>query len=114
MDRTKAASDRIRPFLEAMERSIDDVRRKRMQESGESPAPLMSPSPTPSTGESSPTGSYQPTDHPSPPTPSTGADEALDSGPDDAPPVRLKARPKRPSAFTNSPYERDGYRSQAG
>ncbi|MCZ6834840.1 MAG: hypothetical protein O7G85_03620, partial [Planctomycetota bacterium] len=30
------------------------------------------------------------------------------------PPQRLKAKPKRPSAFTNEPYNRDNYHSQAG
>ena len=113
MDRTRAASEKIRPFLEAMERSIDQVRRKRKQDAGEldvqrEAAP--SPTPSPPGGSTSEDLTHRelpkasPLNSPVPPPANS----------DDAPPPRLKARPKRPTGFTNNMYDQDSYRSQAG
>ncbi len=37
MDKSRPAADRVRPFLAAMERSIDAARRQRLQAPGERP-----------------------------------------------------------------------------
>lgn len=86
MERKRPAADRIRPIIEAMERSIDSARRKRCQSDGESETPPL-----------------QPDDQPKPES-SNGSDAGNDvprpSGGDDGPP-RLKARPKRPMNLRN-------------
>ncbi len=71
MDKSRAAVDRVRPFLAAMERSIDAARRQRLQTAGERPTEdailrIAEPDTTDPTA---------------------------------APPPRLKARPKRVSPF---------------
>lgn len=73
MDRQKPVADRIRPILEAMERSIDSARRKRCNND-----------PTPTPPSNRPNGSHE-----------SGADLPHPSSGDESPP-RLKARPKRP------------------
>jgi len=85
MDKNRPAADRIRPILEAMERSIDSARRKRCN-----------------------TNNGAPDDHDTPNTnrkpnqqPENGKDAQRPAGGDDAPP-RLKARPKRPMNLRNS------------
>lgn len=113
MDRTRAASEKIRPFLEAMERSIDQVRRKRMQDAGElevQPASIPSPGPSSPSEAASDGITHRDPPKASPLTPPGSAS----TNSDDASPPRLKARPKRPTAFTNTAYEQDNYRSQAG
>lgn len=143
MERTRSASDKIRPFLEAMERRIDKVRRDRLEESGESdvhatgrsgghpngrpPGTAYTNGPTTPTHQSA-------APNPSPSAPAASNDEAVIGRPhgtsanpasnpsnnedgedaENKPPQRLKARPKRPSAFTNRPFDQDNYRSQAG
>jgi hypothetical protein len=73
MDRSRPAAERVRPILEAMERSIDAARRRRTQ-----------PGTTPAT-----------------PRPASMADRQ--SPPNHAQPMRrLKARPKRVPAFDAS------------
>jgi hypothetical protein len=120
MDNTQAASDKIRPFLEAMERSIDRVRSRRMQESGElsapTPAAPMANAPAPSnpSPERFAQRMQSSTQTPAPPAPPATPVAPASTNSDDAPPPRLKARPKRPSSFTNTSYEQDNYRSQAG
>lgn len=112
MDRTRAASDKIRPFLEAMERSIDQVRRKRMQDAGEMDVPQeLAPSPRPSSPSEVTSESLTHRDPPKASPLNTQVPPATNSG--DAPPPRLKARPKRPTAFTNNAYDQENYRSQA-
>ncbi len=69
MDKSRAAVDRVRPFLAAMERSIDAARRQRLQAPGERPT------------EAAILRLAEPTD------------------PVAAPPPRLKARPKRVNPF---------------
>lgn len=99
MSQKENAADRIRPFLKAMERSIRQARDERLTES----APKAPAAPTPAQrpahhhqdaliGESR--GMHD--------RPRTEADESTDNADR---PARLKARPKRPSAF-------DDYRPQ--
>jgi hypothetical protein len=77
MDKSRAAAERVRPILQAMERSIDSARRKRLHnptDADADPAPPVQHSAPSPNGESAP---------------------------------RMKARPKRPSSFLNadgSPY----------
>lgn len=77
MERSKPVADRIRPILEAMERSIDSARRKRCN--------VPQDDPTPPTGGDGPVNRHS----------QASSDRARPSGGDDSPP-RLKARPKRP------------------
>ena len=87
MDTSRSAADRVRPVLEAMERSIDAARRRRTQRETQT---------TPSTPTAAP-----PASAPSNPTPSTST-----NGSDEQP--RLKARPKRAST------EHGFFQSRAG
>ncbi len=69
MDKNRPAADKVRPILEAMERSIDSARARRLHGSGAPPvvSALAEPRPTaPLVGDG---------------------------------PLRLKARPKRPSVL---------------
>ena len=109
MDRSRPASDRVRPFLEAMERSIDSVRRQRLEDSGEltpaeavAPAPPVAPATTPAP-EVVPPSPLRPTHVPA----------VLNGDQPKAGPARLKARPKRSTSFNNNQYNRDDL-SQAG
>ncbi len=83
MEKQRPVSDRIRPILEAMERSIDSARRRRCQ--GTDNADDRTPT---HTGKVDSGGTHSPNRHEKSdlPRPSSG---------DDSPP-RLKARPKRP------------------
>ncbi len=71
MDKSRAAVDRVRPFLAAMERSIDAARRQRLQAPGERPTEAAI----------------------------LRIAEPAATDPVAAPPPRLKARPKRVSPF---------------
>ncbi len=71
MDKSRPVAERVRPILNAMERSIDAARRRRLHLDDEPEQAVARPAPTP----------------PETPAPCD----------DDVP--RLKARPKRPSSF---------------
>jgi hypothetical protein len=71
MEKSRPAADRVRPILQAMERSIDAARRRRLH-----------------------AGAVEEEDAPAPAVPDTS--QPLRIG---EPGARLKARPKRPSAF---------------
>lgn len=71
MDKSRPAVDRVRPFLAAMERSIDAARRERLQGPGERPSEAAILRIT----------------------------EPAATDPAAAPPPRLKARPKRVNPF---------------
>lgn len=87
MDTQKNAADRMRPILQAMERSIDQARRNRVKLPEPAAVAALPASPV-----------IQPT---------------LESYDDDATP-RLKARPKRlPSPFLDG-HKQPDYHSQAG
>lgn len=79
MDKSKAKLDRVRPILQAMERSIDAARRRRTADDepqGEEP-PAITPTETP--------------------TPLMVEPGAGPVDPDTA--TRMRARPKRPRGF---------------
>lgn len=110
MDRTRITANRVRPILQAMERSIDSARRRRTtidtpQSAAPAPRPTFSaPSPLPSQLPTrQPTSSYSSTPSPQPPSSST---PGLSS---DNPP-RLKAKPKR----FDGPSPEASHRRQAG
>ncbi len=91
MDKSRETSEKIRPILEAMERSIDSARRKRLHTAH--PA-----SPAPTTSSISPTRPAAP----------------INEQPVDAqvPYYRQKARPKRPSGVLGR-VDDPNYRAQA-
>jgi hypothetical protein len=92
MDLHKSTADRIRPILQAMDRTIDTLRRSRTNVVP-TPAPI---SPAPSASK---------------PTPTTAPVAPAAMAPESSP--RLKARPKRlDSPFMNS-FGQPPYRSQA-
>ncbi len=85
MDKTRPVAERVRPILQAMERSIDAARQRRLHEAGP-PAREASPVPTPT--------------------------ERQETAVEAEPATRLKARPKRPSPLSG--YEGGGsFRSRA-
>ena len=88
MDNARSAAERVRPILQAMERSIDTARQRRLHTSG-IPVREMVPV-TPIKQETS---------------------EAV-VGQDGEPAPRLKARPKRASPL--STYDPNSLRSRAG
>ena len=113
MDRSRTASDKVRPFLEAMERRIEQVRAKRTGHTSEptSSVPVteeVAP-PAPVVPASSPTPGYGEHTH----TPDQGREPSVIMEDDDPKPVRLKARPKRSSSFGSDNPPQSGF-SQAG
>ncbi len=119
MDRSRTASDKVRPFLEAMERRIDQVRAKRTGQTSEPPssAPvitdLASPTPAPVVSAPSPTPGYAESNHRPNHTPNHGHDPSVILEDDESKPVRLKARPKRSSSFGSDNPPQSSF-SQAG
>ncbi len=115
MDRSRTASDKVRPFLEAMERRIEQVRAKRTGHTSEPPSSVpvtedaAPPTPTPMVPAPSPTHGYlDPTR-----SPNHGHEPSVIVDDDEPKPVRLKARPKRsPSFGTDNPPQSNF--SQAG
>lgn len=103
MDTSRSAVERIRPILQAMERSIDSARRQRTQSPGISGTALSRPSAT-----ASAQGLTQATVGQAIPQPQPAAALAASSATG-----RLKAKPKRLGTFA-SPYEQPVYRSQTG
>lgn len=89
MDKSRETSEKIRPILEAMERSIDSARRKRLHT-----AHPASPTPT----------SIPPT-RPAAPINEQSSDT-------EQPYYRQKARPKRPSGVLGR-FDDPNYRAQA-
>jgi len=84
MDNTKPAAERVRPILQAMERSIDAARQRRLHQTGAESANDAVPAPT------------------------EGAPPAAEGDR----PTRLKARPKRPAPLSG--YDREeSFRSRA-
>jgi hypothetical protein len=109
MDTPKSAAERIRPILQAMERSIDSARRHRTHKPG-TPGIPGNPGAVPShvSGLASNPAMTQPTVGKSEPR-QAGENPADPS----AAPARLKAKPKRFGTFA-SPYDQPAYRSQTG
>ncbi len=106
MENRKPAAERIRPILEAMERSIDSARRRRTL--GDAPAPQPAPAQPPSNDDaanrtigspgSNPIGSIPRYSHNQPPSapPIVNQPPRTESG------ERLKARPKRPQNLNSA------------
>jgi hypothetical protein len=84
MDKSRPVAERVRPILQAMERSIDAARRQRLNHDS---GPARAPEPH---RDGSPDGNGAP----------------------NTPPARLKARPKRSNGFRGYPNDLD-YRSRA-
>lgn len=87
MESSRNNADRVRPILAAMERSIEAARRKRTNGPGEQPAPAP---------RSQPARSVPDAEAPTSPSASENNGEKPDF-------ARMKARPKRPSHFNDSP-----------
>ena len=115
MDRSRTASDKVRPFLEAMERRIEQVRAKRTGQTSEPPSsvPVTSdvapPTPAPVVPAPRPTPGYAPPSH----TPNPGHEPSVIMEDDNPKPVRLKARPKRSPSFDADNPSQSSF-SQAG
>lgn len=123
MDTRKSAAERMRPILQAMERSIDSVRQVRLNQrpssasapvasanspvhSNPAPARPLTPSPLPTPPQQSAPKLVQPLLQPhSQPQPGTSAD------PNGVP--RLKAKPKRLDGPLSSSFDQPAYRSKA-
>ncbi len=125
MEKSRATADRVRPILQAMERSIETARRRRLHGSQpQAPAPPQAPP----QAQAQPTfrPQFQPQAHPAQPDhgqaqahprpvssiPPEGESHGSDSY-DEATVPRRKARPKRPSPMLPSSDDPD-YRAQAG
>ena len=115
MEKSRVTADRIRPILQAMERSIDSARRRRLH--GLDPQSQALPQNTPPTYQPRPQlqqpvqrAHVQPQHQPAPPTPRESALPESDFYDESIP--RLKARPKRPSPMMQ-PYDDPDYRAQA-
>jgi hypothetical protein len=132
MQQSNINKEKIRSILSAMERSIDVARRKRLNQSDDVSQPACEerastehnqPQHGPDTcSQNGPS----PTSHPSHTPPSNIADRntlgidgekhaesATTPADQDAQPPRLKARPKRPSAFFHPPAEQS-WQSRVG
>jgi hypothetical protein len=103
MSNQRNAADRVRPFLQAMEKSIVAARQRRLNDrpgvpAASGPAPTPVPSATTPAQTTSSGGSATPS-HSTPPS-------EAPVGPDGRP--RLRARPKRPSNAVPS-YDQGGF-----
>ncbi len=113
MERSRVTADRVRPILQAMERSIDSARRRRLHGSQpQSSSQALSPSqqaPPPSQPQHQ--RDYGQPPHQSAPTlPQEGGMNESDLYDESVP--RRKARPKRPSPMMKS-YDDPDYRAKA-
>lgn len=120
MEKSRATADRVRPILQAMERSIETARRRRLH--GSHP-----PAPAPPLSQPTFQPQFQPPAHPAQPDygqaqaqtqsrpvssiPREGGSHGSDLYDETVP--RRKARPKRPSPVLPS-YDDPDYRAQAG
>ncbi len=117
MEKSRATADRVRPILQAMERSIETARRRRLHGShppAQAP-PTFQPQFQPQAQPAQPDHDHgQPAPQPQPVSsiPREGGSHSSDLYDDEAVP-RRKARPKRPSPILPSHDDPD-YRAQAG
>ena len=123
MEKSRATADRVRPILQAMERSIETARRRRLHGSQpQAPAPATPPSEPQPQAQPTFRPQFQPGQpnhgqtqaHPRPMSsiPREGGSPSSDLYDDETVP-RRKARPKRPSPILPS-YDDPDYRAQAG
>ena len=113
MEKSRVTADRVRPILQAMERSIDTARRRRLHGSQpQSPSPSQQPQPTyqPQFQQPVQRDYGRPPHEPAPSIPREGGSNDSDLYDESVP--RQKARPKRPSPMTQS-YDDPDYRAQA-
>ncbi len=117
MEKSRATADRVRPILQAMERSIEMARRRRLH--GSQPqAPAQQPAQPTFQPQFRPHQAHrdhsQPQSQPRPVSsiPREGGSPGSDLYDDETVP-RRKARPKRPSPMLPS-YDDPDYRAQAG
>ena len=129
MEKSRATADRVRPILQAMERSIEMARRRRLH--GSQPQAPAQP-PVPPQAQPQAQSQAQPTFPPqfrphqahrdhgqAQAQPRPGSSIPREGGPpgsdlyDDETVPRRKARPKRPSPMLPS-YDDPDYRAQAG
>ncbi len=119
MQKSRATADRVRPILQAMERSIETARRRRLHGSQpQAPAPpqaqpTLQPQLQPQAHPAQPDhGQAQPQSRP---VSSIPREEGGSHGSDlyDETVPRRKARPKRPSPMLPS-YDDPDYRAKAG
>ena len=113
MEKSRVTADRVRPILQAMERSIDSARRRRLHGSApQSPSQPLSPSQQAPPMYQPPVqrGNGQPPHQPVPTIPQEGG--LTDSDLNDESVPRRKARPKRPSPMMQS-FDDPDYRAQA-
>ena len=127
MEKSRVTADRVRPILQAMERSIDSARRRRLHGSQPQSAPQPQPQqPLPPSQPQRAPSAYQPPQQPirrdygqlphqpphqqAPSFPREGGSNDADLYDESVP--RQKARPKRPSPMMQ-PYEDPDYRAQA-
>ncbi len=83
MDKSKPAVDRVRPILQAMERSIDAARQRRTRDVRSEP-PLEQPEATPPEGSASDGGPPRQRARPKRSTPLSGADDRSPLWPKDS------------------------------
>ncbi len=116
MEKSRVTADRVRPILQAMERSIDSARRRRLHGSQpQSPAPSHTPTTyqpqhQPQHQQPVQRDYGQPAQPPAPSIPQEGALHESDLHDESVP--RRKARPTRPSPMKQS-YDDPDYRAQA-
>jgi len=112
MEQKKTAADQVRPFLAALDRSIDSARRRRLKSDDQA----GEPSSNPEFGARTPTpeGATPASTTPDPTDTILGGGPAANGArnPDDPP--RFKARPKRSASFGSSNGPSQNYRPQAG
>lgn len=130
MEKSRATADRVRPILQAMERSIEMARRRRLhgsqpQAPAQPPVPSQAQPPVPPQAQPTFQPQFRPPhqahrDHgqaqaqprPVSSIPREGGPPGSDLYDDETVP-RRKARPKRPSPMLPS-YDDPDYRAQAG
>ena len=124
MDTHRSAAERMRPILEAMQRSVESARRKRLYGSDQPPTSSSAHTAASHTTPSDLPASQSPAAQPSnnidqSENPQTGASETPQrsvppgDGQTSAGSGRLKARPKRFSSTFLPPSQSPPYRSQA-
>jgi hypothetical protein len=115
MDNHKSAAERIRPILQAMERSIDSVRRSRVKDpmAAVGGSPIIASIPAPAAPAPAHPVSQSVAASPAPLAAPLAVGGGLQPPADPAAPVRLKARPKRIGSPFLSPFAQPALRSQA-
>lgn len=104
MNSKRNCAERMRPILQAMERSIEELRRKRTHQPEPNTPPALTPKPV--SAPVTPTPSFA--------TPMNDAPTPKRDGDYEHPAQRLKAKPKRMDSSFSKPFAPMPYRSQTG